>query len=73
MIITTQAVEQRQEELQAEIAKGHQQLEALEQRRLEIEQTMLRLSGAVQVLNELLDTSAPSEVVSGSNRLAAAG
>lgn len=63
MTVQQDRIEQRLRELTTEIAKGNQQLEALEQRRTEIEQTLLRLSGAVQVLTELLDThdSASSE------------
>lgn len=53
MKIQHDRIEQRLRELTTEIAKGKQQLQALEQRRTEIEQTLLRLSGAVQVLSEL--------------------
>ena len=62
MTIQQERIEQRLRELTTEIAKGNQQLETLEQRRIEIEQTLLRLSGAVQVLSELLDPhhSAPA-------------
>ncbi len=61
MVIDKQMIQQRLQELQAEIAKGEQQLNSLEQQRVTIEQTMLRLSGAVQVLNELLETTSEAE------------
>lgn len=40
--------------LRQELAAGERQLEALEQRRGELRATMLRISGAIQVLDELL-------------------
>ena len=47
----------RLEELHQELAKGQRQLEALDQERQEVRDTMLRISGAIQVLQELLVTS----------------
>ncbi|MEX2500629.1 MAG: hypothetical protein WD397_17320 [Wenzhouxiangellaceae bacterium] len=83
MTIHQERIEQRLRELTTEIAKGNRQLETLEQRRIEIEQTLLRLSGAVQVLSELLDAghsphhSSPADSAradsSGPSALAAGG
>jgi hypothetical protein len=41
-------------ELRAELAKGRNHLELLEQRSQEIRNTLLRITGAIQVLEELL-------------------
>jgi flagellar biosynthesis chaperone FliJ len=46
-------LEQKLQELRYEYAKGQQQLAQLEQRRQELRDTMLRISGAIQVLEEL--------------------
>lgn len=43
--------------LRAEYASGEQQLAALDARATQLRQTMLRISGAVQVLEELLAAS----------------
>jgi len=39
--------------LKDEFEKGQQQLEALDRRRAEVRDTLLRISGAIQVLEEL--------------------
>lgn len=44
----------RLEELKRELEKGRQRLEALERERQELRDTMLRISGAIQVIEELL-------------------
>jgi hypothetical protein len=44
----------RLEELRVEYARGEQQLAQLDQRRAEVRDTLLRISGAIQVLEELL-------------------
>ena len=44
----------RLEELQAEYQKGQEELRRLEAQQAQLQQTMLRISGAIQVLNELL-------------------
>ena len=54
MMISKETIEGRLQELETEIGKGQEQLNTLEQRREEIRATMLRLSGAAQVLTELL-------------------
>jgi len=45
---------ERLEELKQELAKGQKRLEMLDHERQEIRDTLLRISGAIQVLEELL-------------------
>jgi prefoldin subunit 5 len=47
-------LEQRVSELRAEQQKGQQMLAELEAKRAELRQTLLRISGAIQILEELL-------------------
>lgn len=47
-------MEQRLEELKGEYEAGQKMLADLEQKRMTLEQTMLRISGAIQVLEEML-------------------
>jgi hypothetical protein len=47
-------LEQRLQQLKTEFDAGQKMLAELEQRRATLEQTMLRISGAIQVLEELL-------------------
>jgi prefoldin subunit 5 len=47
-------MEQKLEELEAEFARGQEQLALLDQKRAELRDTMLRISGAIQVLEELI-------------------
>lgn len=47
-------ITQRLVELQAEHAKGEQVLADMQQQQAQLEQTLLRISGAIQVLDELL-------------------
>ena len=54
-------VEQRVGELKAEQQKGQQVLAELEARQAELRQTLLRISGAIQVLEELLAGAKPGE------------
>lgn len=42
----------RLEELKQEFEKGQQQLETLDKQRAELRDTLLRISGAIQVLEE---------------------
>ena len=56
-----QQVERRLHELQAEWASGQQMLAELEAQQTNIRNTLLRISGAIQVLEELL-AQAPEEV-----------
>ena len=44
----------RLEELQTELAKGQRHLEALDHERQEVRDTLLRITGAIQVLEELV-------------------
>jgi len=53
-------LEQRISELKAEQEKGQHMLTDLDTRRAELQQTLLRISGAVQVLEELLAGSGSS-------------
>ena len=46
-------VESRLAQLRNEVEKGRVELEKLDQRRQEIYATMLRISGAIQVLQEM--------------------
>jgi hypothetical protein len=43
----------RLEMLKRDFEKGRQRMEALDRQRLELRDTMLRISGAIQVLEEL--------------------
>jgi prefoldin subunit 5 len=47
-------LEQRVSQLKAEQQKGQQMLAELEARQAELRQTLLRISGAIQVLEEML-------------------
>lgn len=46
-------MEERLEELRREFARGQERWDALEEERRELRDTMLRISGAIQVLEEL--------------------
>jgi prefoldin subunit 5 len=50
----------RLEELRKELEKGRQRLESLDRERQEVRDTMLRISGAIQVLEELSAQEAAS-------------
>lgn len=45
---------ERLEELKEELAKGQKRLEILDRERQDVRDTMLRISGAIQVLEELI-------------------
>jgi hypothetical protein len=47
-------MEQRLEQLRRDLDTGRAELDRLEQRRLQLHETLLRISGAVQVLEEVL-------------------
>ena len=47
-------MEQKLRELEAEFERGQEQMALLDQKRAELRDTMLRISGAIQVLKELL-------------------
>jgi uncharacterized coiled-coil protein SlyX len=54
-------LEQRISELKAEQEKGQRVLAEINARQAELQQTLLRISGAIQVLEELLAGSGPAE------------
>ena len=49
-------LEQRLQELKVEFDKGEQTLRELEEQSATVRQTLLRISGAIQVLEEMLDS-----------------
>ncbi len=53
-------MEQRLQELHRELEKGQQEMARLDLRRQELRDTMLRISGAIQVLEELSGQSIAS-------------
>ena len=53
-------MEERLNELKAEFEKGQQHLQTLDQQRAELRDTLLRISGAIQVLEELLKQESKS-------------
>jgi len=55
-------LEQRLNELRTEYETGQQMLAELEAKRANLQQTLLRISGAIQVLEELLAQSTPVAV-----------
>jgi predicted nuclease with TOPRIM domain len=50
---------ERLEKLRAEFARGQEKLSQLEAEAAQLRQTMLRISGAIQVLEEELGAEAP--------------
>ena len=48
-------MEQKLRELREEFERGQEQTAFLDQRRQQLRATMLRISGAIQVLEELMD------------------
>lgn len=48
-------INDRREKLRAELEAGRKMLADLETRRSELQSTLLRISGALQVLDELVD------------------
>jgi ABC-type transporter Mla subunit MlaD len=53
-------IEQRLAELKTEFETGQKMLAELDQKRAGLEQTLLRISGAIQVLDEMLAADQPS-------------
>lgn len=51
----TQKVRTRLDALRRELAIGQRKLAEIERQRTELEQTLLRISGAIQVLEEMRD------------------
>jgi len=54
-------LEQRLAELKSEFEAGQKMLADLERKRNELEATMLRISGAIQVIEELLAQEQPQD------------
>jgi prefoldin subunit 5 len=54
-------MQQRLQELRAELEKGRQRLQALDREQQQLRETMLRISGAIQVLEELSAERAGSQ------------
>lgn len=61
-----QQVEQRLKDLKSEFESGQKILAELETRQANVKSTLLRISGAIQVLTELLETEA-SETQNGAH------
>lgn len=59
MNIERKSLEERLEVLKAERRKGHEQLAGLQLRQEETRQILLRIEGAIQVLEELLQPAQP--------------
>ena len=55
-------LEQKLQELRYEYAKGQQHLAQLDQRRQELRDTLLRISGAITVLEELQEAKVEEEI-----------
>ncbi|MFC1747168.1 hypothetical protein ACFL2V_00020 [Pseudomonadota bacterium] len=60
-------IEQRLQSLKDEYQSGQTVLDELETKQRNVEETMLRISGAIQVLEELLEAP-PSEISEGQER-----
>lgn len=54
---------ERLQELENELRKGTRMLGELDQRRAELRDTLLRISGAIQVLRELSGDRSPSQAL----------
>lgn len=46
---------ERLQQLRSELEKGHQRMQALDRERQEVRDAMLRISGAIRVLEELVE------------------
>lgn len=58
-------IETRLQELKTEFDTGQKMLAELEQKKINLEQTLLRISGAIQVLEEMLaNEQSPADTVS---------
>ena len=54
-------LEQRLEDLRAELDTGHKVLSELEAKRASVQESLLRISGAIQVLEEELSRTSESQ------------
>ena len=57
-------LQQRLEELKQEFAAGQKMLADLDAQQADLKQTLLRISGAIQVLEEMLENEGDSESAS---------
>ena len=62
-------LQRRLEELKKDFSTGRARATELEQQQATLHQTLLRISGAIQVLEELLQGEQPSPVVQGNGSL----
>ena len=65
-------MENRLEELRRELELGQQQMAMLDQKRAELRDTLLRISGAIQVLEELIAAQRSAPAHAGAAALAGA-
>lgn len=56
-------LETRLSQLKSELKSGQSMLEELDKKRINLETTMLRISGAIQVVEELLESEVPEALV----------
>jgi chromosome segregation ATPase len=70
-MICKDQLEQRLAELTSELEKGRRQLAALDSQREETQQALLRISGAIQVIQELLAGEPDLETMARPERVAA--
>lgn len=64
-------LERRLNELRAEFESGQKMMQDLDQKRATLEKTMLRISGAIQVLEELISqaqSAVDATVIDGNHR-----
>lgn len=54
---------ERLQQLRSELEKGRQRMQALDRERQEVRDTMLRISGAIRVLEELAEQEAGPQPV----------
>jgi hypothetical protein len=54
-------MKQRLHELRVELEKGRQRMQILDQERQEVRDTMLRISGAIRVLEEMMEEHADTQ------------
>jgi uncharacterized coiled-coil protein SlyX len=62
-----QQLEERLAQLKAELQNGERMLAELNSKQMTLQQTLLRISGAIQVLEELLGNSSSTAPGSGSS------
>lgn len=58
-------IEARRAQLQTEYDRGQAMLQQMDRERAQLEQTLLRIAGALQVLGELAQDDAPEGVTDG--------